>query len=174
MARLACLYLGAALLVRPARADPGDLFTRPWQWTDERGQTVTLTQWRGKPFVLTMFYRTCEQRCGPSIAKLKELQAAFARTGKHPDFLAVTLDPRSDTPARLRAFKAARALDGAWHLLNGPALQTRQLTQLLQVRSAGDDGHIEHDTRVFLFDARGACRTVLTGWAYDVKEVPAP
>jgi protein SCO1/2 len=174
MGRLACLFLGAALPLGAAQAAPADIFSRPWRWIDEGGQTVTLTQWRGKPFLLTMFYRTCEQRCGPSIGKLKELQTRFGRAGKHPEFLLVTLDPRSDTPARLRAFKSSRGLDRAWHLLNGPALQTRQLTQLLQIRSAGDDAHIEHDTRVFLFDARGNLKSVLTGWSYDVNEVDPP
>jgi protein SCO1/2 len=172
---LSFLMATASLGAASVRADPAQALQQPWQWQDERAQPVTFSRWRGQPVVLTMFYRTCEARCSPAIERLKTLEVAFARRGVHPHFLLVTLDPRNDTPARLRAFKASRRLpDSTWHLLGGPTLQTRALARQLEVAVAGDDGHLEHETKIFFFDAGGALRRAVRGWRFSDAEVLGP
>jgi protein SCO1/2 len=172
MNRLAALvgaacWLGSGL----CRADPAQVFDQPWQWKNERAETVNLSQWRGQPVVLTMFYRSCEARCEPTVDRLKKLEEAFARRGRHPHFVLITLDPRNDTPARLRAFKKARRLpEETWHLLNGPSLQTRALSRVLDFQVAGDDGHLDHETKIFLYDEKAALKKTLRGWRFSDEE----
>jgi protein SCO1/2 len=157
-----------------ADANPAEVFQQPWQWKNERAETVTLSQWTGQPVVLTMFFRSCESRCAPTVQRLKKLEQAFVKQGRHPHFVLVTLDPRSDTPARLRMFKKARELpDETWHLLSGPLVQTKALSRLLDFHSAGDDGHIEHETKVFLFDSAGNLTKTLRGWRFTDEEAIA-
>jgi cytochrome oxidase Cu insertion factor (SCO1/SenC/PrrC family) len=156
-------------------ANPALLFEQPWQWKNERAETVTFEQWRGQPVVLTMFFRSCEARCAPTVERLKKVEDAFVRQGRHPHFVLVTLDPRNDTPARLRMFKKSRRLpDESWHLLSGPLLQTRALSRLLDLRSAGDDGHIEHETKIFFYDGAGTLTRTLRGWRFTDEEATAP
>jgi protein SCO1/2 len=181
MARRSLLPTVLALALsgpRPALADPAQALSQTWAWKDERAQTVTLGQWRGSPVVLTMFYRSCEARCSPTVERLKKVEEAFRRQGAHPHFVLVTLDPRNDTPARLRAFKKSRHLpDQSWHLLSGDGAQTRQLVRLLDFKVAGDDGHFEHETKVFVFDAEGALKKTLHGWRFSDEEAtgsPSP
>jgi protein SCO1 len=158
-----------------SRADPALLFQQPWQWKDERAETVTFARWRGQPVVLTMFFRSCEARCAPTVERLKKLEQAFVRKGAHPHFLLVTLDPRNDTPSRLRAFKKSRRLpEESWHLLSGPEVQTRALRRFLDFRAAGDDGHIEHETKIFFYDRAGALTRTLRGWTFSDDEATAP
>jgi|SRR3954468_10566859 protein SCO1/2 len=164
--------MGAA---RAAAADPAAIFQQPWRWTDERGETVSLARWLGQPVVLTLFYRSCEVRCAPTVERLRRLQEAFARKGRRPQFVLVTLDPRNDTPTRLRAFKKGRRLpEESWHLLHGTGLQTRALTRLLDFKVAGDDGHFEHETKIFLFREDGALQRTLHSWTFSDDEATAP
>jgi cytochrome oxidase Cu insertion factor (SCO1/SenC/PrrC family) len=163
---LATVCLGASL----CRADPRTALQQAWQWRDERSNTVSFARWRGTPVVLMMFYRTCEARCSPAIERLRKLEAAFAQRGQHPQFVLVTLDPRNDTPARLAAFKKSRRLPDSWHLLQGPSLQTRALARELEVNVAGDDGHLEHETKVFFYDAGGTLQRAVRGWRFTDAE----
>jgi protein SCO1 len=168
--------LVAALLLLPltARAQgPQAVFEQPWKWRDERGDVVSLSGWRGQPVVVMMFYRACETRCPMAVDKLKELERAFARGGKRPHFLLVTLDPRNDTPARLAAFKKSRQLADRFHLLSGPLPQTRALSRLLDVRFVGDDPHIDHETKIFLYAADGALKRTYQGWRFDESDAVA-
>jgi protein SCO1/2 len=164
-------WLSVLVVALPALAwakGPEALFEQPWQWRDERGQTVQLSAWRGQPLVVTMFYRGCETRCPMAVDKLKGLEKAFARQGKHPHFLMITLDPSNDTPARLLAFKKSRKLAPEFfHLLNGNLAQTRELSRLLDVRFVGDDPHIDHETKIFLYGPRGELRRSFQGWSFD-------
>jgi protein SCO1 len=162
------------MAARVCVADPARLFQQTWQWKNERAETVSFSRWAGQPVVLTMFFRSCEARCAPTVERLKKVEAAFLRQGRHPHFVLVTLDPRNDTPARLRMFKKSRRLpEESWHLLSGPLLQTRELGRLLDYRSAGDDGHIEHETKIFVYDATGALVKTLAGWRFSDEEATA-
>jgi protein SCO1/2 len=170
-----CLVAVAGLMSGSvAHADPAPVFQQPWQWKNEQADTVTLGQWAGQPVILTMFFRSCESRCAPTVERLKKVEQAFVRQGRHPHFVLVTLDPRNDTPARLRMFKKSRRLpDETWHLLSGPLVQTKALSRFLDFHSAGDDGHIEHETKVFFFDSAGTLTKTLRGWRFTDDEATA-
>lgn len=81
----------------------------------------------------------------------------------------VTLDPEADTPERLKAFKAARNLPPTWHLLAGTRRETAQISRWFGVHPAYDDGHIDHEVRVGVVDARGHLVRVLAGWGFDER-----
>src|SRR2546423_924530 len=74
--RLCVLSVCGVLLAGSAAsgADPARLFEQPWQWKDERAETVTFARWLGEPVVLTMFFRSCEARCAPTVERLKKLE----------------------------------------------------------------------------------------------------
>ena len=39
--------------IASSRQRPISLFARPWPWTDEQGASVTFSQWRGVPIVVS-------------------------------------------------------------------------------------------------------------------------
>jgi len=148
------------------------LFDRPWLWTDERGETVAFSRWRGTPAIVTMFYTSCTLRCPLTVAKLKSVEAAFARREVPVEIFLVTLDPRSDTPDRLLEFKRHNRLSGGeWHLLAGGESETRELGRVLGVRPSYGDPHIDHDVKVAVVDARGALLQTIDGWHFDEDAV---
>src|SRR5580765_4776216 len=44
----------------PAVGDASEsIFGQPWEWTDERGQAVSFSAWRGHTVVVGMVYTSC-------------------------------------------------------------------------------------------------------------------
>jgi protein SCO1/2 len=160
---------------RPAARSGGvSLFEKPWLWEDERGAVVALSKWRGTPEIVTMFYASCTFRCPLTLAKLKRLEAAFAKRASPVHFVLITLDPRADTPDRLRDFKRSEHLaDDTWHLLAGDDGDTKELSRILGVRPSHGDSHIDHDVKIAVVDANGLLLQTLDGWHFDEDAVVA-
>jgi protein SCO1/2 len=138
-------------------------------FTDDHGQRVALDSFRGAPVVVSTFFTSCTVRCPMTVEKLRELDAAFRRTGAPVSFVLVTLDPRTDTPERLGRYKRDHALPDTWHLLSGTAPETHAVARYLGVNAAFDDGHIDHEVRVAIFDAKGALTQGYAGWTWDAN-----
>jgi protein SCO1/2 len=143
------------------------LFDEPWAWVDDRGAAVTFDRYRGTPAVVTAIYTSCTVRCPFTVEKLKAMAAAFERRGQAARFFLVTLDPRTDTPERLHRFKETRHLPEDWSLLSGSDADTRALSRLLDVRPMFDDGHIDHDVRIGVFDAGGRLVHNFADWSFE-------
>lgn len=89
---------------------------------DQRGQTVSLGDFRGQVVVLTFIYTQCADVC-PVIAR--NLQSAYEQLPEEQRenvaLIAITLDPERDTPAALREFSERHGLadNSNWHALRG-------------------------------------------------------
>jgi protein SCO1/2 len=143
------------------------LFAYPWTWTDERGQRVALSRWRGQTLVVSAVYATCRATCPRTIAKLQKIEADFQRNNRAAQFLLVTLDPVSDTPDVLRRFKQESGFPDSWHLLAGSVQATRELTDILDIHIIDDGPHLMHDAKIVVFDAAGRPTRRFGGWALD-------
>jgi protein SCO1 len=158
---------------RPARSPAAaslqarSLYSYPWVWTDEQGEPVRLSRWRGEPLVLTLAFTSCRETCPRTIHMLRDLHARFRREGREAAFVVVTLDPRNDTPERLRRFKQTEGLPAAWHFLVGSPSSTRALGDLLGIHVVDLESHLMHDAGVVLFDADGRATRSFTGWNLD-------
>jgi cytochrome oxidase Cu insertion factor (SCO1/SenC/PrrC family) len=153
------------MIALSARADATpSLFDQPWLWRDDHGQVVRFSLWKGPPLVVTLFYPGCRQRCPRTLDMLSEMDARYLRQGKRATFVLVSLD-RSVEVAELAAFKRAHHLpEDRWHLLVGDEQRTRALCRLLGVHPAYDDGHIDHEVRVDVFDDSGHVTRKIEGW----------
>jgi protein SCO1/2 len=173
---VASLLVGAPLIhgcgfersaASPASATP---FAAGGQWSDERGSAVSLDDFRGHPFVLTMFYTACTVRCPLTVAKLRVIDEALRKRHEDLPIVVVTLDFREDTPERLASFKKSHALPGHWHLLHGDAAHTKALAARLGERVSYDDAHIEHEVRFAIVGADGEIARVYQGWDFDADD----
>jgi cytochrome oxidase Cu insertion factor (SCO1/SenC/PrrC family) len=178
-ALLASPVLGgcAPLAAEPARAPArpagatlparDSLFSHPWTWTDERGQPVTFSQWRGQPLVVTAIFTQCKATCPRTMAKLLKVYDSFHKEGRAAQFLLVTLDPANDTPAVLARFKRSSGLPESWHFLTGSTEDTRDLRDLLGIHVIDDGPHLLHDGHIVVFDAQGQPTRSFAGWSLD-------
>jgi protein SCO1/2 len=150
------------------------LFAQRGTWTNEQGETLSLERFRGTPVVVTAFYTSCTVRCPLTISKLEEVDAAYRKSGRLVPFLLLTIDPHTDTPARLQRFKHAHNLPEQWHFLWGSDADTRGLAHYLHVNPAYDEGHIDHEVRIAVFDADGRWARGFSGWSFDANDAVVP
>jgi protein SCO1/2 len=143
-------------------------------WENQNGETVSLARFRGQPTVVLMFYGTCQAVCPILIGDMKRIDEALAPDIRaHTQFLLVTFDPDTDTPARLLALAHERGLDTSrWSLLHGRADDVRDLAMALgfQYRPMGN-GQFSHSNLITLLDANGIVAYQLEGVRMPIDEM---
>lgn len=161
------LLLAAALLVTMACAGartgtgelPGDsIYRLPIALVNQDGQTLHLSDRRGKPQLISMFYTSCPYVCPLVIDTLKKTQRALPpATGGTLDVLLVSFDPERDTPARLKQVFGERKIDPAtWTLARTDAPGVRKLAAVLDIQyRALANRDISHSAALVLLDADG-------------------
>lgn len=169
-----CAPLHASAPPPGVRMEPTrtSLFARPWTWTDETGNPVTLSRWRGETTVVTGIYTRCKSTCPRTIARLRKLQDDFVRERRPAQFVLVTLEPTVDTPQALLRFKSSAGLPGAWRLLTGSAKDTQELSEALDIHVLDDGPHFMHDGKIVVLDTQGVPTRSLGGWALTDQPLP--
>ena len=131
----ALLAIGAALAVwrvRTANAERFDVGAAgtvsvvagalpPIGLVDQRGDTVTLELFRGRPVIVAFAYAHCATECPLIVHDLLALCARAA--GAEPAVVIVTLDPWRDTPDRLPSIASAWSLPASVSLVSGTVAQ---------------------------------------------------
>jgi protein SCO1 len=90
--------------------------------TDQRDQSVRLSQFRGQAVVLTFIYTHCPDVCPAIAEKLRVVDELLPEaTRARVALLAVTIDPARDTTAALQAFSTQHGLgaNSRWFALRG-------------------------------------------------------
>jgi protein SCO1/2 len=126
---------------------------------DARGAYVDSDRLGGRPYLVTFLYTHCTDVC-PVIGS--ELADAFRQLG--PDApraaaLAVSVDPRGDTPARARRWTAERGLPPEFRYLLGTPRDLAPVWRAWYVTHGSRPvDPTSHDASVWLVDARGRLR----------------
>lgn len=97
---------------------PAELLSIPL--TDSRGKNFTLASLKGKTVVLTDFLTLCNEICPMTSINMREIGDAISKsklTGSMMS-LELTVDPKRDTPARLKSYQALFN-DPSWTLATG-------------------------------------------------------
>ncbi len=127
-------------------------------WNDQEGQGFTLSQLRGKPTVVVMFYGTCLHVCPILVRDAQRVEEALTPDERAKlQVLLVTVDPARDSPEQLKKYALDKGLDPTrWHLLRGDEAQTRELAAVLGVKyRLHTNGDISHSNLVTLLNAEG-------------------
>jgi protein SCO1 len=155
----------ATLAPYPAWCAPFSFYTVPYSFTDDRAQTVHLSEWRGKPLILTMEYSNCRFMCTTTFSKLKAIQAAADQKKLQLDFMIISLDPKNDTPQAWRQYRISRDVDRSnWHLLTGSEVTTKEFAALIGIKYWYMDEHILHDFKIVRLNAKGEIEKMITDY----------
>jgi protein SCO1/2 len=90
------------------------------------GGHVSLAALRGKAVLVTFVYTHCPDVCPLIVSDLAAAQRGLGKEARHLRILAVTVDPRRDTPAAIRSFLATRGATGRMDYLLGTPGQLRR------------------------------------------------
>ncbi len=154
-----------ALLPCPAECAPFSFYTVPYAFTNDRAHTVRLSEWRGKPLILTMEYSNCRFMCTTTFSKLKAIQTAADQKNIQIDFMIISLDPKNDTPQAWQQYRISRDVDRSnWHLLTGSEATTKEFAALIGIKYWIMDEHILHDFKIVRLNAQGEIEKEITDY----------
>jgi protein SCO1/2 len=132
-----------------------------YAFTNQLGQPVTLSSFRGQAVAITFFFTRCPipEYC-PRLSKnfeeaCAELKAMpNAPTNWH--LLSVTIDPEFDTPAALRLYAKRYEHDPKrWSFLTGPKERIVELARESGIAMQPDQGLLTHNFRTLIVDPSG-------------------
>ncbi|KAA5544395.1 SCO family protein [Roseiconus nitratireducens] len=97
-----------------------------FELVERSGEAVSSEDLLGQPYVVSFFFSTCPSICVQQNQKLKELQDEFEDRGVR--FVAISVDPETDTPERLREYAARFGADEEqWLFLTGDLTYIRRI-----------------------------------------------
>lgn len=102
---------------------------------------------KGKAVVINLVYTHCEDACPLETARLEQVQRLLGgRVGKDLHFYSISIDPKRDTPAVLKAYAEKFRAGPGWLFLTGDESDIRLLAKRLGLSSRTDDadrdGHL--------------------------------
>jgi protein SCO1 len=157
----------------PGPADSGDKYVPKrrnplldYPFTNELGQAVRLSDFRGQALAITFFFTRCPipdycPRLSRNFEEASQKLSAMAGGPTNWHFLSVTFDPEFDTPSVLRAYGERYQHDPkSWSFLTGPKAQIGELAGASDVKYEAASGFINHNFRTLIIDAAGHLQMV--------------
>ena len=128
------------------------------EWTDHRNETISLTDFKGAPVIVVMFYGNCTEVCPILIQDAWRLYSSVDESVQEEiNVLAVSFDTENDTPEVLRKYAEYEQLDiPGWYFMTTDDADIRTLAMMLGVQySKKSDGHFAHSNLVTVLDEKG-------------------
>lgn len=147
------------LQMRPAKPAPG-LSLRNYT-----GRRVSLSSFRGKAVLVTFVYTHCPDVCPVIVSKLAAADRQLGADARDLKIIAVTVDPRRDTPRAVRSFLVARHALGRMDYLLGGARQLRRVWKAWDVGVSVDEAYVRggHTAIVYGVSATGKIEDAYPG-----------
>jgi protein SCO1/2 len=121
------------------------------------GQRVTLSQYHGKAVLLTFIYDHCPDVCPLIVAHLHTALQMLGPKAQQVQIVAVSVDPKGDTPATVKGFLALHEMTGRMQYLIG---SERELTPVwrewgVAVQATPDSREVGHSAFVYGINGAG-------------------
>ncbi|HZR16335.1 MAG TPA: SCO family protein [Verrucomicrobiae bacterium] len=135
-------------------------------FTNEFGQPVTLTSFKGQALAITFFFTRCPipdfcPRLSKNFAEASRQLSEFPHGPTNWHFLSVSFDPEFDTPAVLKVYGEHYHYDPArWSFITGPKDKVAELARLSNVQVEPDSGLFKHNFRTMIIDASGRVQMI--------------
>jgi protein SCO1 len=148
----------AGLALSPVKLAP------PLSLRSYKGEAVNIEQYRGRAVFVTFLYTNCRDVCPIIASNLRVAQNLMGReeASKTP-VVAVSVDPRGDTPNAVAAFLARHAMTGRMQYLVGSAPELTRVWRAWDVGSERDTHQpqlVNHSGLVYGVSASGKLTTV--------------
>lgn len=139
--------------------------------TDQDGQKLPLTAFRGQPVIISMFYAHCPNACPMLIHKIQTIEDKLSEAErKELRVLLVSFAPDTDTNAVLKGLATKQTVDEKrWRLTRTHEASVRELATVLGISYRKlDDGNYNHASVLTLLDRGGQPVAKLEGLAEPI------
>jgi protein SCO1 len=146
------------------------------------GQPVTLSQYRGKAVLVTFLYANCPNICPLIASDLRVALNMLGRRASEVQVIAISVDPRGDTPTNVARFVREHEMVGRMQYLIGSAAELAPTWAAWKVgskREVGQPDLVAHSALVYGISASGRLTTIYPATfepseiAHDVPKLAA-
>lgn len=133
---LSCDHASLPDRIEDTAVPSGSIFNLTSTWRTEEGKEIQLDALKGRTLVVVMIFTTCKVACPRLVADMRgiEQQVPDELQGD-VSYVLVSIDPRTDTPEKLKAFAMANEMDGEqWTFLQGDERSVREFANVLSVK----------------------------------------
>ena len=156
--------------------DPGDKLP-DYHFTNELGEAVSLSQFKGKVLAFTFFFTSCPfpefcPRMTSNFAEAERQLETMTNAPAHWQLLSISFDPVHDTPAKLSHYASAADYDkNHWSFLTGDEDQISGLAEQIGENYWHEGASIGHNLRTVVVDTSGHIRKIIGGSKWTVSEL---
>lgn len=149
------------------------VFNLPSHWTTQNGDEIELKDLQGKVIAMVMIYTSCQSACPRLVADMRTISQKIPQDKKDQvQYVFVSIDPKVDTPERLKDFAKENHMDSEeWLFLRGTEEDTREFAAVLAVnykRISPID--FSHSNIISVFNKQGELIHQREGLSVDSKE----
>ncbi|CAM3494730.1 SCO family protein [Flavobacterium chungbukense] len=111
------------------------IYNLPSKWTTQNGKDIELKSLRGNVLVMVMIYTSCKAACPRLVADMRDIESKLEKkTKQHVKLILVSIDPKIDTPQRLKSFAIENKMNqDPWIFLRSTEENTREFAAVLAV-----------------------------------------
>jgi len=147
------------------------------EFTNGSGQLVQLTDYAGKPLLISLIFTSCHHVC-PTLTRHLKTAVDAARDALGPDsFNVVTIgfDTAIDTMDRMQDFATRQGINGVnWEFLSSSAENMAKLTENLGFIYFPSPSGFDHITQLTIVDRDGIIHTQVYGGAFELPWLVEP
>lgn len=145
--------------------------------TDSTGARFALSDYRGKPLIISLIYTSCSSVCPPTTQRVIDGVRDAGRLIGLDRFAVLTVgfDARNDTPTRLAQFAAVQGVKAEnWRLASGDSATIDALLRDLGFSYATISGGFDHVTQTTIIDGDGKVYRHVYGDDFPIQVLVEP
>jgi protein SCO1/2 len=135
----------------------------PLRLRNSLGHTVDIAQERGRAVLVTFIYTHCPDVCPLIVGNLHTTLAKLGRAASKLKIIAVSTDPKGDTPAAVRRFLKAHEMTGRMQYLIGSRRQLEHVWadwHIVAKRDRKTPEFVEHSALIYGITGTGKLTTI--------------
>jgi protein SCO1/2 len=134
------------------------IYNLPSKWTNQDGKNLEMKDLKGDVLVMVMIYTSCKAACPRLVADMRNIESRLSENIKgNVKLVLVSIDPKVDTPERLKAFSIENQMEGEqWEFLRSTEENTREFAAVLAVNYKKiSPMDFSHSNIISVFNAEG-------------------
>jgi cytochrome oxidase Cu insertion factor (SCO1/SenC/PrrC family) len=135
--------------------------------TNQFGQPMSMSQFRGKVVILAFVDSECTTICPLTTVSMVQARQLLGAAGQQVQLLGVDANPDATAVSNVMAYSQAHAMVNQWDFLTGSDAQLKAVWKAYHIYVQVTQGDIDHTPALFVIDQRGREREIyLTTMAY--------
>lgn len=142
-------------------------------WKTQAGEEIAFKDLKGQVLVVVMIYTSCQSACPRLVADMKSIESRISASAPEGvKYVLVSIDPKHDTPERLKAFSIENEMtDPKWIFLQGEEESVRDFANVLAVRYTQiSPMDYSHSNIISVFDENGVMQHQQEGLEVDYQK----